>query len=86
MAIFPKQDEVVDHSDLTESWMRWFNFFQCLMIIFALATLVWIVYNAWNILIKQKKYAVLPLTNFYVLATLLVLFRIVFQIVIFPAI
>ena len=85
MAIFPMHDMVVDKGYLTETQLGWFNFFQCLMIIFSLATLVWLVHNAWNILIRQKKLDVLPLTNFYALAALLLVFRVVYQIVILAA-
>ena len=54
------------------------------MIALCLATLVWLLYNAWKILVKQQKYRVLPLANFYALAFALILFRIFYQIYVFP--
>ena len=41
--------------------------------ILGLIVLAWISYHIWTILWKQGKYHVLPLLNFYVVATLLIL-------------
>ena len=54
---------------------------QWILILLCLFTLAWIIYNAVTILVKQKKYKVIPLSNFYFLACLLILFRVAFQVV-----
>lgn len=40
---------------------------------FGLCLMFWLFYNSWKILIKQGRYRVLPLTTFYILATLQVI-------------
>ena len=47
--------------------------------------LVWLIYNIWTILIKRRKYRVLPLLTFYIVATLLVLNRLYLSIWYFTA-
>ena len=78
MAILPRHDHLVEKGTYSASEMRWIAFCQYLMIASCLFTLTWLLYNAKTILIKQRKCKVLPLVNFYTLATLLVLVRIVF--------
>ena len=85
MAILPWHDKMVEDGSYTEEEMLWISITKYSMIVLCLATLAWLLYNAWTILIKQGKYDVLPLTNFYALALLLILFRIVYQIFSFPA-
>ena len=84
MAIFPFYDEMEEKLEFSNSQMRTLAALQYLMIIFAVATLVWIFLNALNILYRQKKYQVLPLVNIYCIATFLVIFRIVQEIYLVP--
>lgn len=37
--------------------------------------LAWLLYNAWNLLIRRGKYKVMPLLIFYIVATILALER-----------
>ena len=53
-----------------------FSVIQWVVCACAIGVLGWVVRNIWVILYRQGKYKVLPLLTFYVLATLLVLFRI----------
>ena len=78
MAILPMSDELVEAGYYTKEQMRWIAFVQYSMIALCLATLAWLMYNAWKILVKQKKCKVLPLANFYALAFALILFRILY--------
>ena len=84
MAIFPYYDDMEAQTEFTVAQVRTLAALQYLMIMFALATLVWIFYNALNILYRQRKYQVLPLVNIYCIATSLVIFRIVQEIFLVP--
>ena len=86
MAIFPWYDnkEVTKHFSPTE--LGWLAFLQYLMVALCLATLGLIVLNGVTILVKQGKYNVIPLVNFYLLATLLVICRICDQFFMWPVI
>ena len=86
MAILPWHDKIVEADVFSKEQMRWVAFTQYFMMLLCLATLTWLIYNAWKILIKKQKYRVLPLTNFYFLSLILVVFRIYFQVVVFPAV
>ena len=46
--------------------------YQYILMVLTVAILVWLAMNAWKILIKQKKWTVLPLMIFYTLAFLLI--------------
>ena len=41
--------------------------------------------NIWNILIKQKRYKTLPLLGFYIFATLSIVFRIIYVILVWSS-
>ena len=75
MAILPGLDEMVAEYGFTDSDKRCIAASQYVISIFFMIVLAWLSYNIWTILIKQRKYRVLPLLTFYIVATLLVLNR-----------
>ena len=75
MAIFPYYDVADQYWNYTENQVKWLAAIQYLMIALNLGTLTWLIINAVTILIKQRKYNVLPLVNFYCLTAMLVVFR-----------
>ena len=80
MAIFPGADQGLVKKNYTDEQILGIAICQWIMIALCLAALSWLVYNIVTILVKQKKYKVLPLLNFYILATFLIVFRIAFQV------
>ena len=84
MAILPWHDKLVDEGHYTREEMRKIAAAQYVMIALCLITLVWLIYNAVSILIKQGKYRVLPLSNFYAFAFMAVISRLLYQIFFFP--
>ena len=61
---------------LTDSEKAMIATCQYMVTLLILLSLFWLLRNAWVILIKNRKYTVLPLLTFYVLAFLLIVFRI----------
>ena len=49
------------------------------ILLIGLLVLLWLMRNIWTILVKQGKFKVLPLLTFYIVATTLILIRIVFS-------
>ena len=76
MAILPGHDETIADGTFSASQMRLFAVFQLIELILCLAVLYWLLHNAWVILYRQKKFNVLPLSTFYVLAFMIVVLRI----------
>ena len=83
MGLFPYYDYLLNEGVFTKEQLRWIAVTQYLMIATCVATLAWICYNIVTILYRQRKHRVIPLVNFYALATMLVLFRMVFQVILF---
>ena len=81
MALFPGADKSIIKRFFTDKEIKWFAAFQWLLIVACILNLAWLLYNAVIILYKQEKYRVLPMANFYFLATLLVVFRLTFAVV-----
>ena len=52
----------------------WIAVYQCIVVAAMLAVLGWLAYNFWTILVQQRKWRVIPLSTFYSLAALLVIF------------
>ena len=86
MAIFVWSDEMIDTGYYNDKEVEVLVCIVYVMLAMGFVTLGWLLYNAVTILWKQKKYKVLPLVNFYLLALLLVLFRILFQFLLWPTI
>ena len=75
MAILPGLDAFAvqyGYSDAEKRWIAAAQYFTIALILFVLA---WLLYNAWNLLIRRGKYKVIPLLIFYIVATILALER-----------
>ena len=71
MAFLPGHDELIEEGYFTSDQLKWIAAYQYILMVLTLAMIVWLAINAWKILIKQKKWNVLPLLIFYILAFLL---------------
>ena len=76
MGATPYLDKLSDWMPLTDSEKAMIATCQYMVTLLILLSLFWLLRNAWVILIKNRKYTVLPLLTFYVLAFLLIVFRI----------
>lgn len=79
-------DQLIDDGKLTEDQIMILAICQYVMTSLCLIVLCWLLYNTFTILVKQKKYKVLPLLNFYVLAIPMMLCRTYDMIWFFPCI
>ena len=77
MSILPLHDRLLDQGIFSKQELAWIAAAQYFMIIISFLTFSWIVVNVWRILIKQRKYKVLPLLSFYTAAALNVILRLV---------
>ena len=75
MFILPRHYDIFRNGTFTSQQLVWIAVAQYFMLIVSLVTLSWIFINIWRILIKQRKYKVLPLMSFYTAAVLNVIFR-----------
>ena len=78
MAIFPYYQIMEDTNCYSKAEITRLAVAQYLMVAMCLATLAWLLHNVVTILVRQKKYKVLPLLNFYIIAGSLLIFRILF--------
>ena len=76
MAILPGLDNYAYIHGFSDAEVKWLAVFTYLNLLAELLCLGWIIYNVWTFLYKQGKYKVLPLSTFYILATILMLVRI----------
>ena len=83
MAILPGHDKLPEFSS---AQLAWITFCQYLMVLFNVLTLIWTVCNAWRFLVKQRKWIVLPLVSFYIVAMINVFCGAIFVIWLFPII
>ena len=75
MAILPGLDAFAEQYGYSDAQKNWIAASQYLMIALILFVLAWLLYNAWNLLIRRGKYKVVPLIIFYIVAITLVLER-----------
>lgn len=75
MAILPYHDKLLDQGTYTESQLAWIAFCQYLETAIVIAVSIFYSINVWCILLKQKKFEVVPLMVFYILALPLICLR-----------
>mmetsp|Transcript_25144 Transcript_25144/g.31544 ORF Transcript_25144/g.31544 Transcript_25144/m.31544 type:complete len:98 (+) Transcript_25144:8-301(+) len=73
MAILPGHDELAAAGTYSEKQLLWISLSQGILILLTILSLLWLCMNVYKILYRQRKWKVLPLVNFYVLAALLIL-------------
>ena len=76
MPLLPRLDELAEEMHYSDTQVRWIFASVIIVTPTAILALLWLIYNSWTILYKQGRWRVLPLTTFYVLSLLLVLFHI----------
>ena len=75
MALLPGLDRAAEYEGLSEDEKKWIAACQYLVILIEVGVLGWLIYNVWNIVYKQGKYKVPSILTFYILAAMLILFR-----------
>ena len=75
MAILPHLDEFAEKFGLSHDQKVIIAITQWSTLAYGAIVLAWLIWNVWTILIKNRKYQVLSLTTFYVVAGTLILFR-----------
>ena len=75
MAILPGYDNPYLSMILSEEQLKWTAAFQYMSAILIIATTIFWIINFYRIIITAKKYRVLPLLTFYILALPLLVFR-----------
>ena len=75
MAIIPYLDKLAEDENFTGTQKRTIAACQYIVATCTVLVLFWLARNIWTILVKKRKYKVLPLFIFYALGTILIMFR-----------